>query len=223
MRFLFCFLLFLFHLKVFFLVTQASPRLSLSSPIHKQNDVFTTLSPSLFRRAGSTSLSGSSSSIGQSSSSGNQKSSSSSSGKTSSSVSDIISTSDASGTVVSSSQRNATNGFVTEYVTIQPTTVMTTIFQFTSLASTIPAQSGLASLVPQSYSPYGSAGALIGILAGVIVGSVFVLAIVMVVARIWGPRLLANKRNNQENDENVQDDPELKQEGIPQITYASNF
>ncbi|EPX73231.1 uncharacterized protein SOCG_00986 [Schizosaccharomyces octosporus yFS286] len=217
MRFPFVFLLCIFHLKVFFLAAKASSRLSLSSPIRKQ-DVFTTLSPTLVRRAGSVSVSDSSSS---SSSSSNQKSSS---GKTSSSISDIISTSDASGTSSRTiHNKNATNGFITEYVTIQPTTVMTTIFQYTSLASTIPAQSGLASLVPQSYSPYGSAGTLIGILVGVIVGSIFILAIVMVVARIWGPRLLANKRNNQESNGDFQDDTEVKQEGIPQITYASNF
>ncbi|WBW74458.1 Schizosaccharomyces specific protein [Schizosaccharomyces osmophilus] len=217
MRFPFIFLLCVFHLKVFFLAAKASPRLSLSSPIRKQN-VFTTLPTSLVRRAGAMSVSDSSSST---SSSSNRKSLSS--GKTSSSISDIISTSDASGTSVSSSHKNATDGFITEYVTIQPTTLITTIFQYTSLASTIPAQSGLASLVPQSYSPYGSAGALIGILVGVIVGSVFVFAIVMVVARIWGPRLLANKKNNEESDGNFQDDPEVKQERIPQITYASNF
>ncbi|CAA19026.1 Schizosaccharomyces specific protein [Schizosaccharomyces pombe] len=214
----------------YLVVDGATPRtFAPSASVSINYGTLSTVFPSLYRRA-STSSSSSSSSISTSHDSQPSTSSSSpsSTSTSSSSGTSVITASDvsASNEIISSSTNNSIHqqvSVVTEYVTIQPTTYVTTIFQYTSLASTIAAQSGIASLVPQTYTPYGGVKALIGILVGVVVGSVFLLAIVMVIARIWGPRLLANKDQNNNNEDLDSNLVSKDSEGTPQITYASNF
>ncbi|EEB08041.1 hypothetical protein SJAG_05291 [Schizosaccharomyces japonicus yFS275] len=137
------------------------------------------------------------------------------------------------GTVTSQSAKSTTNTTdereketVTVYVTIQPTNIITTIFQFTSVASTIPAQSGIATIVPVVHTfTYGNVGTLVGVLVGTVVGMAVLLASVLVIARIWGPKLLL--KNTYEDDQSAIEmdnfDNNRPQSNMPEITLASNF